>query len=131
MTHELPGADSEARVVERSRKGVRGPEVTLIEREAVAAANERGVTIGEHETRRDLVTEGIELGALIGKTFAVGDAVLYGVRDCPPCGYLQGLTQPGVVAALQGSGLRADIVRDGTVRVGDEVLEVASDAQRA
>lgn len=102
-----------------------GREVTLIEREAVAAAHEQGVTIGEHETRRNLVTEGVDLGALIGKTFAVGDTVLYGVRDCPPCGYLQGMTQPGVVAALQGSGLRADIVRDGTLRVGDEIAEVS------
>ena len=105
-----------------------GREVTLIEREAVAAANDKGVTIGEHETRRNLVTEGVDLQALIGKTFAIGDAVLYGVRDCPPCGYLQGMTQPGVVAALQGSGLRADIVRDGTLRVGDPILEVATEA---
>jgi MOSC domain-containing protein YiiM len=103
-----------------------GREVTLIEREAVEAANAKGVTIGEHETRRNLVTEGVDLQALIGKTFTVGDAVLYGVRDCPPCGYLQGLTRPGVVAALQGSGLRADIVRDGTLRVGDQILEVPS-----
>jgi MOSC domain-containing protein YiiM len=108
-----------------------GREVTLIEREAVAAANAKGVTIAEHETRRNLVTEGVDLGALIGKTFAVGDALLYGVRDCPPCGYLQGMTQPGVVAALQGSGLRADIVRDGMLRVGDEIVEVASAVQTA
>ena len=101
---------------------------TFSEREAIAAANDKGVTIGEHETRRNLVTEGVDLQALIGKTFAVGDAVLYGVRDCPPCGYLQGMTQPGVVAALHASGLRADIVRDGTLRVGDQILEVATEA---
>ena len=105
-----------------------GREVTLIQREAIAAAHASGVTIGEHETRRNLVTEGVDLQALIGKTFAVGDAVLYGVRDCPPCGYLQGMTQPGVVAALQGSGLRADIVRDGTLHVGDAINEVAAEA---
>ena len=101
-----------------------GRAVTLIAREAVNHAHDRGVTIGEHETRRNLVTEGVDLQALIGRTFAVGAAVLFGVRDCPPCGYLQGMTRPGVVAALQGSGLRADIVRDGTLRVGDTIAEV-------
>ena len=104
-----------------------GREVTLITREAIAAANRDGVTIGERETRRNLVTEGVDLDRLIGKTFAVGDAVLTGVRDCPPCAYLEGLTRPGVRAALEGNGgLRADIVRDGTIRVGDEIVEIDS-----
>ena len=102
-----------------------GRAVTLIAREAVIAANDNGVIIGEQETRRNLVTEGVDLNALVGKTFAVGDAVLIGVRDCPPCAYLQGLTRPGVRAALEGAGgLRADVVRGGTLRVGDSIAEV-------
>ena len=106
-----------------AREG-KGREITLIAREAIAAANDQGVEIGEHETRRNLVTEGIDLGNLVGKTFAVGDAVLVGVRDCPPCAYLEGLTRPGVRSALEGGGgLRADVVRGGTVRVGDEIVE--------
>jgi MOSC domain-containing protein YiiM len=99
-----------------------GREVTLIAREAIAAANDKGVEIGEHETRRNLVTEGVDLDHLVGKTFAVGDVVLVGVRDCPPCTYLEGLTRPGVRAALEGGGgLRAEVVRDGTLRVGDRI----------
>jgi len=106
-----------------AREG-KGREVTLIAREAIAAANEHGVEIGEHETRRNLVTEGVDLDRLVGKTFTVGDVVLVGVRDCPPCAYLEGLTRPGVRAALEGGGgLRADVVRDGTVRVGDKIEE--------
>jgi MOSC domain-containing protein YiiM len=106
-----------------AREGT-GREVTLIAREAIAAANEQGVEIGEHETRRNLVTEGVDLDSLVGKTFSVGGAVLIGVRDCPPCMYLEGLTRPGVRAALEGGGgLRADVLRDGTIRVGDEVIE--------
>ena len=71
------------------------------------------------------MTEGVDLDALIGKTFAVGDVVLVGVRDCPPCAYLEGLTRPGVRAALEGrGGLRAEVVRDGIVRVGDEIVEL-------
>ena len=109
-----------------AREG-KGREVTLIAREAIAAAGDRGVEIGEHETRRNLVTEGVDLDHLVGKTFAVGDAVLIGVRDCPPCTYLEGLTRPGVRAALEGGGgLRADVVREGTIRVGDQIEELDS-----
>jgi MOSC domain-containing protein YiiM len=106
-----------------SRAGA-GREVTLIAREAIADANRQGVVLGEHETRRNLVTEGVDLDGLVGKTFTIGEAVLVGVRDCPPCAYLEGLTRPGVRAALEGGGgLRADVVRDGTLRVGDEITE--------
>jgi MOSC domain-containing protein YiiM len=102
-----------------------GREVTLIAREAVAAANRNGVTLDERETRRNLVTEGVDLDALIGKTFAVGDVMLVGVRDCPPCAYLEKLTRPGVRVALDGAGgLRAEVVTDGTLRVGDEIAVV-------
>src|SRR5262245_49022906 len=70
-----------------------GREVTLIAREAIEAANDQPeFTIGEHETRRNLVTEGVDLDGLIGKQFTVGDVVLVGVRDCPPCAYLEELT---------------------------------------
>ena len=102
-----------------------GREVTLIAREGIGAANGEGVTVGEHETRRNLVTEGVDLGQLVGRTFSVGEVVLRGVRDCPPCKYLEGLTRPGVLAALKGrGGLRADIVRAGVLRVGDKIVEV-------
>jgi MOSC domain-containing protein YiiM len=100
-----------------------GREVTLIAREAIAAANAQpDFTIGEHETRRNLVTEGVDLDALIGREFTVGEVVLVGVRDCPPCAYLEELTGRAVRRALRGSGgLRADIVRGGTLRVGDHI----------
>jgi MOSC domain-containing protein YiiM len=108
-----------------SEKPGGGRQVTLIAREGIAAANGEGVTIGEHETRRNLVTEGIDLGELVGRTFTVGDVVMRGVRDCPPCKYLEGLTRAGVMAALNGrGGLRADIVSAGTLRVGDKIAEV-------
>jgi len=102
-----------------------GREVTLIAREAVAAANTADVAIGEGETRRNLVTEGVDLEALIGKQFAVGDVVLLGVRDCPPCAYLEQLTGQAVRRGLRNrGGLRADIVRAGTLRVGDVITTV-------
>jgi MOSC domain-containing protein YiiM len=102
-----------------------GREVTLIAREGIDAANDEGVTIEACETRRNLLTEGIDLGELIGRTFAVGEVILRGVRDCPPCKYLEEMTRPGVRVALENrGGLRADIVRDGMIRVGDKITEV-------
>jgi MOSC domain-containing protein YiiM len=102
-----------------------GREVTLIAREAITAANAADVTIGEGESRRNLVTEGVDLDALIGRQFAIGDVVLIGVRDCPPCAYLEQLTGQAVRRGLRNrGGLRADIVRAGTLRVGDAVSTV-------
>ena len=121
----LAGDRYAAKVGSWSEKPGGGREVTLIAREGIAAANDEGVTVGEHETRRNLVTEGIDLGELVGRTFRVGDVVMQGVRDCPPCTYLEGLTRSGVMGALKGrGGLRADIVSAGTLRVGDKIAEV-------
>jgi MOSC domain-containing protein YiiM len=104
-----------------------GREVTLIAREGIADANREGVTIADHETRRNLVTEGVDLDQLVGRTFSVGEVVFRGVRDCPPCKYLQEMTRPGVLLGLKGrGGLRADIVSAGVLRVGDEIAAVDS-----
>jgi len=64
-------------------KGRRKPEneVTLIAREAIEAANnEFNLTIEHLETRRNLLTEGVPLNDLVGKTFRVGDVVLKGLE---------------------------------------------------
>jgi MOSC domain-containing protein YiiM len=106
--------------------------VTLIEREAVAAAGrEYDVEIGEHETRRNVVTEGVPLNHLVGRTFRVGEVTLRGLRLAEPCAYLEGLTRAGVRRALvHRAGLRAEILEGGTLHVGDpvEVAEPNGDA---
>ncbi len=100
-----------------------GREVTLVEREAIAAVRADGVELADHETRRNLLTEGVPLNHLVGQTFRVGDVVLRGVRLAEPCSYLAGLTRPGVSRALvHRGGLRADIVEGGTLHVGDAIV---------
>jgi len=101
-------------------------QVTLVEREVIGALkDESGVDLGEHETRRNLVTEGVPLHHLIGQTFRVGEVVLRGIKSCPPCVHLEQLTRPGVRAALENrGGLRAEIVQGGTLRIGDEITAV-------
>jgi len=103
-------------------------EVTLIEAETLDALQaELGFTLAPAETRRNLVSRGIALDALIGKRFRVGEeVVLAGVRRCDPCGYLERTTGKPVYEPLrERGGLRATIVQGGTLRVGDVVEALA------
>ena len=98
-------------------------QLTLIEAEAVEAVNGDGdVSITFEETRRNLLTRGVALNHLVGREFTVGTVRCRGHRLCEPCGYLEKLTREGVkMALLHRGGLRAEILTDGTIRVGDTV----------
>jgi MOSC domain-containing protein YiiM len=101
-------------------------DATLIEREAIEAVrstDDGGVEVREDETRRNLVTEGVALNHLVGRTFRVGAVRMRGVRLAEPCVYLEQLTgREGVRAALvHRGGLRAEILDDGVLRVGDAI----------
>ena len=98
-------------------------ELTLIDLGAVSAAAEQaGVPFSTVDCRRNLITSGIDLDALIGKTFTVGEVTCEGVRPCPPCVHLEALTGKKVMKALAHTGgLRARIVNGGTIRAGDQI----------
>jgi MOSC domain-containing protein YiiM len=98
-------------------------EVTLIESEAIeAVGRETGLPLEPHETRRNLVTRGVALNHLVGREFRAGEATLRGLRLCEPCSHVESLTRPGILKALiHRGGLRAEIIRGGTIRVGDAV----------
>ncbi|HEY8596784.1 MAG TPA: MOSC domain-containing protein [Thermomicrobiales bacterium] len=101
-----------------------GRRLTLIASEALAAlAEETGIVLRADECRRNLVTQGVDLDALIGKRFRVGAIECYGERPCPPCGYLEKLTGlRGVNRGLTDrGGIRAEILLDGEIAVGDVV----------
>src|SRR5438874_540368 len=100
-----------------------GQEITLIAAEALERLGaERGIELAPPDARRNIVTRGVDLLGLIGRRFAVGAVECVGVRDCPPCAHLEGLTQPGVHAGLEGAGgLRAEIVTGGEISLGDVI----------
>jgi len=76
------------------------------------------------DARRNIVTRGVPLNHLVGKEFTLGGVTLRGVRLCEPCTHLEGLTEKGVLTGLiHRGGLRAQIIKDGTIRVGDAIQE--------
>jgi MOSC domain-containing protein YiiM len=97
-------------------------EVTLIEAETLAAiTDEAGAKFSHADTRRNLLTEDVPLNHLVGKLFAIGEVELRGVELCEPCSYLESL-HPGIMKPLiHRGGLRAQVTRGGTLRVGDAV----------
>ena len=85
-------------------------------------------------TRRNIVTRGVPLIDLAGREFTIGGVVMRGIRLFEPCGHLVAVTKiPAIFKALEHrSGLKAAILSDGVIRVGDAVvLESASAAVAA
>ena len=105
----------------------RGQDLTLVEAEAIEELAANGVEIAPEEARRNLVTRGITLDALIGRRFKIGEVECFGQRRCEPCAHLEKLTRPGVLRGLaHRGGLRADILSGGEIWVGATVKAAGS-----
>lgn len=102
-------------------------EVTLIEIEALEGlAREYQIELAPQHARRNLLTRGVALNHLVGKTFKVGNVVLRGIRLCEPCGHLEKLTCKGVEKGLiHRGGLRAQIVTGGMLEMGAVIQSLA------
>jgi hypothetical protein len=99
-----------------------GQELTLIEAEVLDALSEDGLQLTPADARRNVVTRGIDLNALVGKEFQIGAARCIGRRLCEPCSHLQRLTGTALLRPLvHRGGLRADILSSGAVHVGDAI----------
>jgi MOSC domain-containing protein YiiM len=99
-----------------------GRAVTLIAAEAVEAAAQEGLSLQPSETRRNVLTRGIDVNSLVGKRFRLGGVECEGIELCEPCAHLESMTQPGVIKGLvHRGGLNADILSDGEISVGDTV----------
>jgi MOSC domain-containing protein YiiM len=95
----------------------RGYEVTLVEAEVLDE-----IQLSWEDARRNIVTTGISLNALVGKRFHVGRVECVGRRLAEPCAHLENLARPGLLRPLvHRGGLRADILSEGTISIGDEI----------
>jgi MOSC domain-containing protein YiiM len=104
----------------------RGYDLTLIEAEALDSLDLPAGRLSPEEARRNIVTRGIDLNALVGAQFRVGDVECFGQRLCEPCAHLERLTaatgKPGTLRALiHKGGLRADVLSGGEIRIGDQI----------
>jgi MOSC domain-containing protein YiiM len=103
-------------------------QVTLIAAEDLETiTRSSGVAVQDGQHRRNIVTRGVELRALAGRQFRIGDATFAFDRPRPPCRYIESITETGMTRALAArrGGICARVVESGVVRVGDlvEVLD--------
>ncbi len=95
----------------------RGYELTLVEAEVLDSLD-----LPWEQARRNIVTRGIALNALVGHRFKIGAVECIGRRLAEPCAHLEKLARPGLLRPLvHRGGLRADILEGGTISVGDPV----------
>ena len=97
--------------------------ITLIEAEAFDDLKARhGFEITPLESRRQVLVRGVSLGELVGRRFHVGDVECEGEERCEPCNHLAKMVgTQDVLRGLLHTGLRAVIVKSGTIRAGDAV----------
>ena len=68
--------------------------------------------------RRNFVTLGQDLNALIGVEFEIQGVRFLGMSECSPCRWMDEAFHPGAELALKNhGGLRAKILNDGVLRV--------------
>ena len=71
--------------------------------------------------RRNIIVEGADLNALIGREFEVQGVRFLGTQESAPCHWMNVAFAPGAEEALRGrGGLRAKILSDGTLRADVE-----------
>lgn len=100
--------------------GLPGSALTLIEQ---TVCEELGLAAGEH--RRNLVVDGIELNELVGHEFMLGRVRCRGMRLCEPCTVIQRYAgRPILRRLVHRGGLRADILADGEIHVGDRIVAI-------
>jgi MOSC domain-containing protein YiiM len=99
-------------------------ELTLIESEVIQYLRlDWGLEVDDADSRRNLVTRAVHLNDLIGAEFHVGEVRLRGAGLCEPCiSLVKSPAHRHLLRALaHKGGLRAQILSEGTIAVGDPI----------
>lgn len=77
--------------------------------------------------RRNIIVSGVDLLSLIGKEFEIQGVRFCGTQHCAPCEWMNVAFAPGAKEFLRdNAGLRARIVNEGTLTVGEARLSILS-----
>jgi FdhD protein len=104
-------------------------QVTFVDRKVVdEMCRALGIVRPDYSSlRRNVLVSGVDLNSLIGKTFAIDGVSFEGVEECKPCYWMDEAVAPGANVFLAGrGGLRCRILNGGTLRSGENVLELAA-----
>jgi MOSC domain-containing protein YiiM len=78
--------------------------------------------------RRNVIVSDVDLLSLIGRKFEVQGVRFLGTQHCKPCAWMNAAFASGAEQFLrENAGLRAQILTDGTIAVGDALLSVLSE----
>lgn len=78
--------------------------------------------------RRNVVLEGIDAEALIGKRFSIGDLEFTGSCEAAPCFWMDQAVGEGTHHFLKGrGGLRARITKGGELTLGEHEIQILDD----
>jgi len=109
-------------------------EITLIEKETIESLRQEYANLSDlnaRQARRNIVTRDVPLNHLVGRTFQVGRVTLRGIRLCEPCLHIAELTHHHVLTGLiHRGGLRAQILIEGIIRIGDPIAQIADENLR-
>jgi len=96
-----------------------GYDLTLIAAEVLDELAAAGHAVDFAGSRRNVLTRGVDVNALVGSTFRIGEVLCRGRRLCEPCVHLDRLSGPGLLRPLiHRGGLRVDVLTDGEIRLG-------------
>jgi MOSC domain-containing protein YiiM len=99
--------------------GFPGSALTLIQAEVCESFDP---PLGLDDHRRNLVTRGIDLNGLVGHEFTIGSVRCRCMRLCEPCTVIDRYADRPILRPLvHRGGVRADILADGVISVGDRI----------
>ena len=102
-----------------------GGQVSIMSEDALLQmSSELGHSADYGVFRRNLIVSGIDPLELVGKRFCIGEVEFEGSSDCTPCSWMDYAAGDGTYAWLhknQKGGLRAKVLNNGTINIGDTV----------